>query len=443
MALRHSTRDQKHGTKSNCPQWRQPDSPPRLSHVAAPATSPRRSVMRALHADLRALDDVVTPGTALFAEMAATKLARVAQGSVETAPHHSLASPLFSLQSPLVSPPVQPKECAVDKDAAGGSRASYGVIALRANPVTSQPEVILVHRRHSIGFQEVTCGRYELRDLPLIWLLVRDATPTERDVWLSWPFHEQRRLLYASWGPGSDKRVPDKASYREARDKFDLLRRGFWWSLDEYPCLDNDGLAPNREAQDAGTKVARRYPSGRRVKSEHSAVFVTLANLVTAANGLVQGKQQSAIPALGFPKGRKTRSEDADPDGDYACALREFAEETNARVRSSEVLARDSCSPDECQTDPRGRLQVVESVSGINGTGYRYVYYVAAVSPRFSAPHLSAHNARQSEIGYVGWVPCSAAIAHMRRHRQHARSKVLKQALGLWEAGRQRPAPQN
>jgi len=389
--------------------------------------------------------------------------------------------------------------------AAGRQVSSWGVVLLRRvpGPGRSATEVALVNRRHSIGFQEIVCNRYVLSDLPLIWLLVRDATPTERQVWLTWPFHQQRRYLYSLCGPGALKRVPDHATYELAKLKFEYLKSGFWWSLSEYGAMAHEqqpqqcqrrrqrptmettpmttpigsGPAVDRGVQGGGGadrpkergSVGKRtgarawvrrpgeepgdgaqptsdvfrnfasrrkllssrrsvqrgaYPSGHRVRQEDDAVFVTLAALVRAANELeaTSGTRKECQP-FGFPKGRRLRWE---ADGDcVACAQRELAEETNVAPDAYTIVL------DQTTGRP---VEICETVGGLDGTPYRYVYYVAVVPENAAAavhPYTNSYNAKQFEIGHCGWVNVREAASIFRAQRHGRRADVLLKAVEL------------
>lgn len=161
---------------------------------------------------------------------------------------------------------------------------SLGIIAFRKPAIgtdrekTTLPsyEWLLIRRRVSIGFIEIMRGKYEIRDVSGIQLLVDQATIAEREQLLTQPFQELWRDL---WNGLASRRYHQE--YEQAKAKFELLRER--------------GLLA-------------------------SAVIAT--------------KTAWTEPEWGFPKGRRSSSE-----SEIACALRETYEEAGVRKQDLTVVS--------------------------------------------------------------------------------------------------------
>ncbi len=330
----------------------------------------------------------------------------------------TLVSPLLSAvatTTPHKGPLVHYKSAALPLDSTSTSTStsslvlternrltSYGMIVFRTNPWRQgRMEFALVSRRVSIGYHELICGNgYLLSDLRRIWLLVRDTTVAERDMLLHWSFQDQLNYVF---GSTADLSSPSSSSFFAhhrhhqtlslasppppeailgsgggggggpgsslARQKFEHLRQGFWWSWSEYvrgakqqqhqqaqsgnkeatspattpPQQNSDNsaefrhFASKRRLVTLGrTQQRNHYPSGHRVVSSDLAVFVTLEALISAANAvsLRLGEDMNSTRYT-FPKGRMCRTEGEDS---LTCALRELAEETNIPPNGCDVL---------------------------------------------------------------------------------------------------------
>jgi 8-oxo-dGTP pyrophosphatase MutT (NUDIX family) len=95
---------------------------------------------------------------------------------------------------------------------------SLGIIAFR-RPDGASAEWLLIRRRVSIGFIEIMRGKYEIRDLETIQVLVDQATVTEREQLLARPFADLWRDL---WNGAATRRYHNE--YEQARAKFEVLR---------------------------------------------------------------------------------------------------------------------------------------------------------------------------------------------------------------------------
>jgi 8-oxo-dGTP pyrophosphatase MutT (NUDIX family) len=151
---------------------------------------------------------------------------------------------------------------------------SLGILAFRHGSAEAV-EWLLIRRRVSIGFIEIMRGKYELRDLSGIQVLVDQATVQERQQLLSKPFAD---LWYELWNGPASRRYHQE--YEQAKAKFEVLRiRG------------------------------------------------TLAQLVAAST------TSWTEPEWGFPKGRRSSAE-----SELNCALRETWEEAGVRRHDLRVV---------------------------------------------------------------------------------------------------------
>jgi 8-oxo-dGTP pyrophosphatase MutT (NUDIX family) len=150
---------------------------------------------------------------------------------------------------------------------------SLGIIAHRCKPEGIQ--WLLIRRRVSIGFIEIMRGKYDLRDISGIQVLVDQATVIEREQLQTQSFQDLWREL---WNGLASRRYHQE--YEQAKAKFELLR-------------------------ERGLLAA--------AIRDTSTLWVE--------------------PEWGFPKGRRSSSE-----SEIACALRETYEEAGVRKQDLTVI---------------------------------------------------------------------------------------------------------
>ena len=248
---------------------------------------------------------------------------------------------------------------------------SFGCIAFRVDASWNQVDDILaghdtirppiqylmIQRRDSIGFVDFMRGKYRLGDHEYIVKQIEGMTRDERDRLLYKPFDT---LWDELWGLPQDGFHAYKAEREHARQKLDTLRN-------------------------APTPLSE-------------IILSTPLNYAT--------------PEWGFPKGRRDMHE-----SEYACALREFYEETN-------LSEKDICPI-------RNLTPLSESFTGSNSIQYSHKYFMAYVNPGPAArvamvpedvnPHMSR------EIGDIRWCTLTEALALMRPTHVE-KQLVLKQA---------------
>jgi len=161
---------------------------------------------------------------------------------------------------------------------------SFGVIAFRRNPNTSEYEYLMVRRKDTLGFVDFMRGKYSVYNREYICNMFEQMTRDEKDRIKTIPF---RVLWNDMWGITEDTVEKYKSEESHSRNKLDMLRAGISAQNDRY-CLDDlmDGCSTDwTEAE------------------------------------------------WGFPKGRRNNQE-----RDYDCAIREFCEETGYRPEMLAVL---------------------------------------------------------------------------------------------------------
>jgi 8-oxo-dGTP pyrophosphatase MutT (NUDIX family) len=152
---------------------------------------------------------------------------------------------------------------------------SLGILAFK-RPTANTVQWLLIRRRVSIGFIEIMRGKYELRDLSGIQLLIDQTTLGEREQLATRTFADLWRDL---WNGAASRRY--NSEYEQAKVKFELLR-------------------------------------GR------GAIAAAIRASTTTW----------AEPEWGFPKGRRSSSE-----SEIECALRETFEEAGVRKQDLRIAA--------------------------------------------------------------------------------------------------------
>lgn len=149
---------------------------------------------------------------------------------------------------------------------------SYGLIVCRQKRESTEPELLMIRRKDSLGFVEFVRGKYPLTNRGYILNILNEMTLDEREQLKTQTFDE---LWDSLWGgtAGFQYRSEEKTS----RDKYESLKNGIM--------------------------------SG--------GVSFSLSDLLEEADS------EWSETEWGFPKGRRNYQEK-----DMACGLREFEEET-------------------------------------------------------------------------------------------------------------------
>jgi 8-oxo-dGTP pyrophosphatase MutT (NUDIX family) len=254
---------------------------------------------------------------------------------------------------------------------------SYGIIAFRINEekwnqastlassdsdFTGYPlddmQYLLIQRRDSIGFVELLRAKYKLSDVQYIYDQVAGITQEERQKLLTLPFQE---LWVGLWGPTSNESRQYRQEYEQAKLKIESLLSGY----------------------------------------DHNGTHIQLKNLFDKI------PVQWSTPEWGFPKGRRNPFE-----SDYACAVREFSEETGLTTNQFRIF--ENIEP------------IRETFFGNNGIHYRHVYYVAWISSAIPiAMNVDNYHMAQ-EIGGIDWFSLDDALSHIRPTNIEKRQVLLR-----------------
>jgi 8-oxo-dGTP pyrophosphatase MutT (NUDIX family) len=234
---------------------------------------------------------------------------------------------------------------------------SYGLICFRL--VNNQIQYIMVQRKDSLSYIEFIRGKYVLNQKSYIMKLISNMTSEERTRLLTHDFVDLWKSLWQL-----DKNKMFQKEFTEAKLKFDILKAGYI------------------------------------VKNHISSTWFDLKYVMQHTESML------VEPEWGFPKGRRNINE-----ADYACALREFREETNLSTKYCTML----------NTQP-----YEEVFNGTNYVRYKHVYYLA-----FYNAHPSGHSVEPSytcrEIQNVKWMSYEDAqnkIRHINVERKELFKRV-------------------
>lgn len=252
---------------------------------------------------------------------------------------------------------------------------SYGIICFRL--VNNQIQYVLVQRKDSLSYIEFLRGKYALNQKQYIMKLVSNMTEMERHKLMHGDFADLWRTLWQV-----EKSRSFQKEFLEAKIKYDILKSGYI------------------------------------LRSGNASTWFNLKSAINNTKNLI------TEPEWGFPKGRRNINED-----DYACATREFKEETNIPMKHVSML----------------NIQPFEEIfSGTNHVRYRHVYYLAIYNPSCTSVQdviVNPHNRSQCrEIQAVKWMPYEDAQSKIREinverkelfKRVHANIQKLMSSLTL------------
>ena len=211
---------------------------------------------------------------------------------------------------------------------------SYGLICFRL--VNNQIQYIMVQRKDSLSYIEFIRGKYGLNQKMYIIKLISNMTVEERKRLMTHDFIDLWKSLWQL-----DKNKMFQKEFTEAKLKFDILKAGYI------------------------------------IKNNISSIWFDMKYIMENTESLLEE------PEWGFPKGRRNINE-----ADYACALREFREETNLSTKYCTML----------NTQP-----YEEVFNGTNYVRYKHVYYLAFYNAHPNSPHVEAYNICR-EIQNVKWM---------------------------------------
>lgn len=233
---------------------------------------------------------------------------------------------------------------------------SYGIICFRLKLDNESqciyPEYLLVQRKDSLCYVEFIRGKYDLQRKAYIMQLFSSMTESERIGVLNKPFE----MLWKQLWQVDDCNMFER-EYHEAKTKFELLKRGYILET------ESDGN-----------------------------LFFDLKFVIDNSKSCLDECE------WGFPKGRRNINEP-----DFACAVREFLEETSMKSKYLRVL--------------KNQKPFDETFSGSNRVRYKHVYYLAmCMNTNDQAIFKTGSHVGMREIKDVQWFRYSDAQARIRDH---------------------------
>lgn len=232
---------------------------------------------------------------------------------------------------------------------------SYGVICFRIQYNkqfgTMMPQYLMVQRKDSLSYVEYIRGKYNCENKSYIIKLFANMTELERQRIKVKDFDTLWKELWQISDCNSFVR-----EYNDSKNKFNMLKKGYHIKNPE----------------------------------DQSMVFFNIEYVF--ANSLSELEHTE----WGFPKGRRNINEN-----DFACAFREFSEETG--IPQNQVSVIQDIKPFE------------EVFSGSNHIRYRHVYYLAISNTTNPATQVNPRNKTQcKEVRDMKWLWYEDAQALIR-----------------------------
>jgi 8-oxo-dGTP pyrophosphatase MutT (NUDIX family) len=230
----------------------------------------------------------------------------------------------------------------------------------------------MVQRKDSLSYVEFIRGKYNIKSKSYIMDMFSMMTNEEREGILQKSFET---LWQAMWCKNiTDESKTFSKEFKDAQEKFELLKQGYF------------------------------------IKSGDTVHFFDICYI------LENTKSKHNETEWGFPKGRRNINE-----GDIACALREFREETGI--------------PHKCIHLCNNYIKPLEEVfSGTNNVRYKHVYYIAKMNlNNHYAQHVSIDlkNKQQcKEIRNICWFEYEEAQSKIREQNVE-RKELLKRLHSL------------
>lgn len=232
---------------------------------------------------------------------------------------------------------------------------SYGVICykLAYDETTNKifPQYLMIQRKDSLAYVEFIRGKYNIKNKVYIMNMFELMTDAERNGIAT---HSFDKLWQDMWCKSiHDENKNFTKEYKEACDKFLLLRKGYY------------------------------------IKNQEDMTFFNLDYILS--NTMSKYNETE----WGFPKGRRNINE-----GDVSCALREFREETGINQGSFQLCS--AVKPLE------------EIFSGTNNVRYKHVYYIAKMM-NDNELSIDPRNKQQcKEIRNIKWFSYEEAQSKIR-----------------------------
>ena len=230
---------------------------------------------------------------------------------------------------------------------------SSGVIAFRINK-DNIIQYLMICRKDTLGYIDFLRGKYSLYDLQYISEMVNQMTNIEKQKLLD---HDFDHLWNDLWGSFNISKYKNEET--NSKEKFNQLKFGFN-SREKYISLEN----------------------------------------------IIKNSTSNWIePEWGFPKGRRNYQEK-----DFACALREFEEETGY---SSKLLYNiNNITPSE------------EIFTGSNYKSYKHKYYVAFMNYSDSDVTTAHQDSEVSKIKWKSYDECLSLIRDYNLEKKHILNNI-------------------
>ena len=247
-----------------------------------------------------------------------------------------------------------------------GPITSHGIIAFRINPFDRRkPEYLMIRRKDTFGFIHFVRGKYSVHNKSYLLNIFGQMTTEEKFRLQTHSFDQLWRELWA--------RTDDDISYANDR-------------IDRY----DDGAT--RQQYNSEECISReKFMELKRGVTENGMKFITRYTLESLIEESEKDKTW-AEAEWGFPKGRRNQNEK-----DFACAIREFSEETGYSAGSINVI--------------ENLLPFEETTMGSNYKSYRNKYYLAYMD---YATSTKPHKEQTCEVSACEWKSYDAAIASIR-----------------------------
>jgi 8-oxo-dGTP pyrophosphatase MutT (NUDIX family) len=220
---------------------------------------------------------------------------------------------------------------------------SIGIITYRLKPESCQPEYLMIRRKDTLGFIDFLRGKYSVYNRGYILNMFKQMTVQEKERIRTLDFEVLWKQLWGSSKLYKQYRSEEFVS----RDKFNALRSGIF--------------------------LNQPY---------------NLTDIIDESNTIYQFDE----PEWGFPKGRRNYQEK-----DYACAYREFSEETGFLVSHLYQI--------------KNLLPFEEIFTGSNYKSYSHKYYLTFMRYEDS---LDVSRFDRGEVSKMEWKTVDQCLESVR-----------------------------
>ena len=235
---------------------------------------------------------------------------------------------------------------------------SIGVIVFRI--LNKELQYLLIRRKDTLGFIDFMRGKYSVTNKFYILNMLNQMTKHEKDNLLNQEFPVIWKRIWGNEKMSSQYKAEESSS----QEKFNILKSGVY--------IDN-----NKEYD--------------------------LQLLVEESNSMSCWDD----PEWGFPKGRRNFQEK-----DFACALREFTEETGIKTHNL--------------TNIQNILPFEEIFTGSNYKSYKHKYYVAFCNHSNKIDMMSYQTSEVSDMQWFSFDDCLNKIRPYNLEKKRMIDKINK-----------------